>query len=54
MQIAQNPATEIWTVASAGEFGLDEPIDRFQPDVTSSWKPITMRQLMHQTAGVGR
>ena len=42
----------ILLLAEEGKVGLDDPIDRFLPDVPPSWKPITIRQLMNHTAGV--
>lgn len=42
----------ILLLAEEGKLGLDDPIDRFLPDVPLSWKPITVRQLMNHTAGV--
>jgi CubicO group peptidase (beta-lactamase class C family) len=42
----------ILLLAEQGKLGLDDPIERFLSDVPTSWKAITIRQLMNHTAGV--
>ena len=47
----QFTATAVMMLVEAGKVGLDDPLTHYFPDAPSSWKQVTVRQLLSHTAG---
>ena len=47
----QLTATAVMMLVEAGKVGLDDPLTHYFPDAPSSWKQVTVRQLLSHTAG---
>ena len=48
----QFTAAAIMLLAQEGKLALDDPINKFFPEVGGAWKGVTIRQLLTHTAGV--
>ncbi len=49
----QFTATLIMMLVGDGKLGLDDPIRKHLPDAPKSWAPITIRQMLSHTSGLG-
>ncbi len=47
----QFTATAVMMLFEAGKVGLEDPITRYFPEAPSSWKAVTVRELLSHTAG---
>jgi len=47
----QFTATAVMMLVEAGKVGLEDPLTRYFPDAPSSWKQVTVRELLSHTAG---
>jgi len=47
----QFTATAVMMLVEAGKIGLDDPLTHYFPDAPSSWKQVTVRELLSHTAG---
>jgi CubicO group peptidase (beta-lactamase class C family) len=47
----QFTATAVMMLVEAGKVGLDDPLTHYFPEAPSSWKQVTVRQLLSHTAG---
>lgn len=49
----QFTATAVMMLAEEGRIGLDDPLARYFADAPTSWKDVTVRELLSHTAGFG-
>ena len=49
----QFTATAVMMLVEEGKVGLDDPLTKYFPDAPSSWKEVTVRELLSHTAGFG-
>ena len=49
----QFTATAVMILVEEGKVGLDDPLTKYFPDAPASWKEVTVRQLLSNTAGFG-
>jgi CubicO group peptidase (beta-lactamase class C family) len=47
----QFTATAVMMLVEAGKVGLEDPLTRYFPDAPSSWKQVTVRELLSHSAG---
>jgi CubicO group peptidase (beta-lactamase class C family) len=47
----QFTATAVMMLVESGKLGLDDPITKYFPEAPSSWKQVTVRELLSHTAG---
>jgi CubicO group peptidase (beta-lactamase class C family) len=47
----QFTATAVMMLAEEGKVGLDDPLTQYFPNAPSSWKDVTVRELLSHTAG---
>ena len=47
----QFTATAVMMLVEAGKVGLDDPLTKYFPEAPSSWKQVTVRELLSHTAG---
>jgi CubicO group peptidase (beta-lactamase class C family) len=49
----QFTATAVMMLVEEGKIGLDDPLTKYFPDAPTTWKEITVRELLSHTAGFG-
>ena len=49
----QFTATAVMMLVEEGKIGLDDPLTKYFPEAPSTWKEITVRELLSHTAGLG-
>ena len=49
----QFTATAVMMLVEEGKVGLDDPLTKYFPDAPSTWKEVTVRELLSHTAGFG-
>ena len=49
----QFTATAVMMLVEEGKIGLDDPLTKYFKDAPSSWKDVTVRELLSHTAGFG-
>ena len=49
----QFTATAVMILVEEGKVGLDDPLTKYFADAPSSWKEVTVRELLSHTAGFG-
>ena len=47
-------AAGLMVLVQDGKVGLDDPINKYLPDVPEAWQPITIRNLLTHTSGIAR
>jgi CubicO group peptidase (beta-lactamase class C family) len=47
----QFTATAVMMLVEAGKVGLEDPLTKYFPEAPSSWKQVTVRELLSHTAG---
>jgi len=47
----QFTATAVMILVEEGKIGLEDPLTKYFPDATATWKQVTIRQLLSHTAG---
>ncbi|MES1189627.1 MAG: serine hydrolase domain-containing protein [Steroidobacter sp.] len=47
-------AAGLLVLVQDGKVGLDDPVNKYLPDVPEAWKPITVRNLLTHTSGIAR
>jgi CubicO group peptidase (beta-lactamase class C family) len=47
----QFTATAVMMLVEAGKIGLEDPLTKYFPEAPSSWKQVTVRELLSHTAG---
>lgn len=47
----QFTATAVMMLVEAGKLGLEDPLSKYFPDAPSSWRQVTVRELLSHTAG---
>ncbi len=47
----QFTATAVMMLVEAGKVGLEDPLSKYFPEAPSSWKQVTVRELLSHTAG---
>ncbi len=45
-------AVAVMQLVEAGKLKLDDPVGKYLPEVPSSWKPVTLRQMLAHTSGL--
>lgn len=40
------------TLVEEGKLSLDDPVSKYIPEAPEAWKPILVRNLLHQTSGL--
>ena len=48
----QFTATAIMLLVEEGKIGLEDPLTKYLPDAPSTWREITIRELLSHTAGI--
>ena len=49
----QFTATAVMMLVEEGKIGLDDPLTKYFPDAPTTWKDVTVRELLSHTAGFG-
>jgi CubicO group peptidase (beta-lactamase class C family) len=49
----QFTAMAVMMLVEEGKIGLDDPLSKYFADLPDSWKPLTVRQLLTHTSGLG-
>src|SRR6202142_2222021 len=47
-------AAGLLVLVQDGKVGVDDPVNKYLPDVPEAWKPITVRNLLTHTSGIAR
>jgi CubicO group peptidase (beta-lactamase class C family) len=47
----QFTATAVMMLVEAGKLGLEDPLTKYFPEAPSSWRQVTVRELLSHTAG---
>lgn len=47
-------AAGLLVLVQDGKVGLDDPVNKYLPDVPEAWNPITVRNLLTHTSGIAR